>query len=208
VFQPDGTFVRQFGSFGTGPGQFQDPMNMNVDGNGNIYLIDDQAQGVNKLDPNGTPIWSVGGPNETDPDLAGYHHRGSFDPAGVYWITNDGNGRVVGLDADGKKVDAYGGNGTEIGQFQGTFSVVFDAAGNAYVDECSDTRLQVLDPQHQVIGVLDSPGGMPFGNSYTIGPDGRLYAISGGDHCAGTAPTGAAAANILVYQVALPQQPA
>jgi outer membrane protein assembly factor BamB len=209
VFQPDGTFVRHFGSFGTAPGQFMDPINLTVDPSGDVYLIDDAAQTVNKLDAHGTLIWSVGGPHETDPDLQGHHHRGSFDPAGVYWITNDDNGRVVGIDPDGKKVAAYGGLGTELGEFQGTDSVVFDAAGNAYVDECADTRLQVLNPQHDVIGVLDAPDGMPFGYSYTFGPDGRMYAISGSDHCAGgdRAPTGTDAAKVFVFQVALPPQP-
>jgi sugar lactone lactonase YvrE len=205
VFQPDGTLVRAFGGFGTGPGQFRDPINMTLDRAGNVYLIDDGAQTIIKLTPDGTPEWTVGGPDEPDPDLAGYHHRGAFDSAGVYWLTNDENGRVVALDADGSKVDAFGGLGTEPGQFQGTVSVVFDANDNAYVDECSDTRLQVLDPSHQVIGVLDAPDGMPFGSAYTFGPDGRLYAIAGGDHCAGTAPTGADAAAILVYQVTLPE---
>jgi hypothetical protein len=56
-----------------------------------------------------------------------------------------------------------------------------------------------------VIGVLDAPDGVPFGDSYAFGPDGRLSVIAGGDHCAGTAPTGADAAAILVYQVTLPE---
>ena len=55
VFQPDRTFVRQFGSFGTGPGQFKDPINMTVDGHANVYLIDDGARTVNKLNSNGVP---------------------------------------------------------------------------------------------------------------------------------------------------------
>jgi sugar lactone lactonase YvrE len=202
VFEPDGTLVRGFGSFGDGPGQFRDPMSMTVDDAGNVYVIDDGTQTVQKLDPAGNLLWTIGGPDEADPDLAGYHHTGSFDSQGRYWITNDSNGRVVALDPnDGSKVDAYGGLGTGLGQFQGTVSVRFDTADNAYVQECSDTRLQVLDPDHDVIGVLDAPDGLPFGSSPAFGPDGLLYAIAGGDHCAGKVP--ANAADILVMRITL-----
>jgi DNA-binding beta-propeller fold protein YncE len=206
VFQPDGTLVRGFGSFGEGPGKFRDPINMTADSDGNVWVLDDGAQTVDKFDAQGAPLWIVGGDGETDPDLLGHHHRGSFDSAGRYWVSNDDNGRVVALDADGHKVDAYGGTGTSLGQFQGTVSVTFDAADNAYVQECSGTRLQVLDQGHHVIGVLDAPAGLPFGTAYVFGPDGLLYAIAGGDHCGGPALTGADAASILVFQVTLPGQ--
>jgi hypothetical protein len=74
--------------------------------------------------------------------------RAGYDGA-LPRVTNDETGRVVALDADGRTVDAFGGLGAGPGQFQGTDSVVFDANDNAYVDGCSDTRLQVLDPSHQ-----------------------------------------------------------
>ena len=204
VFQPDGTFVRQFGSFGDGPGQFLDPMGVAVDTSGDVAVIDDGAQTVSMFDPTGAVLWSIGGSGETDPDLVGHHHRGEFDSQGRLWLTNDDNSRVVALDQDGHKVDAYGVSGTGPGQFEGTSSVTFDASDNAYVDECSAKRLQVLDPQHQVLGVLSAPDGLPFGDSYAFGSDGLLYAIVGGDHCAGTAPSGSATADILVMKVTLP----
>lgn len=204
VFQPDGTFVRQFGSFSAGPGQFQDPMDVAVDASGNVAVIDDAAETVSLFDPTGTPLWTIGGSGETDPDLIGHHHRGEYDSQGRLWLPNDDNSRVVALGANGKKVDAFGGPGTGPGQFEGAFSVAFDASDNAYVDECSGKRLQVLDPQDQVIGTLNAPDGLPFGKSYVFGPDGLLYALAGGDHCAGAIPSGSVPADILVMKVALP----
>jgi outer membrane protein assembly factor BamB len=204
VFQPDGTFVRQFGSFGNGPGQFLDPMDVAVDGSGDVVVIDDAAETVSMFDASGPVLWTIGGSGETDPDLIGHHHRGEFDSQGRYWLTNDDNSRAVAIDHEGHKVDAFGAAGTGSGQFEGTTSMAFDASDNAYVDECSDKRLQVLDPAHQVIGALTAPGGLPFGDSYAFGPDGLLYAIVGGNHCAGSAPRGSATADILVMRATLP----
>jgi len=203
VFQPDGTFVRQFGSFGSGPGQFLDPMRLAVDASGDVTVVDDAAQTVTMFSPANTPLWTIGGSAETDPDLTGYHQGGAFDSQGRLWLTNAGNPRVVAIDRDGHKVDAFGEPGAGPDQL-GTFSVTFDTSDNAYVDDCSDTRLQVFDPQHQLIGALNAPGGLPFGASYAFGTDGSLYAISGGNHCAGTVPSGSAAADILVMKVSLP----
>jgi hypothetical protein len=182
-----------------------DPMVVVVDRQSNAYVVDDAQQKLTKFDPTGAVQWTIDASSGPDPDLVGHIHRGAFDSQDHLWLTNDGNSRVVAIDADGHKVDAFGAHGTGPGQFEGTFSIAFDASGNAYVDECSDKRLQVLDPQHEVIGVFNAPGGLPFGDNYAVGRDGLLYAIAGGDHCAGTAPSGAAAADILVMQVALPE---
>ena len=67
VFQPDGTLVRGFGSFGTGPGQFVAPINMTLDSAGNVYVIDDQAQTINKFDPDGGLLWTIGGSGRDRP---------------------------------------------------------------------------------------------------------------------------------------------
>jgi sugar lactone lactonase YvrE len=207
VFQPDGTFVRQFGSFGDGPGQFRDTINIAVDASGNVYVADDQRETVTEVDPTGTPVWTIGGPGASDPVLDGHHHRKAVDGQGRLWITEEECHCVIVVDGDGNKIATYGQDGTGIGQFPiGTAGIALDATGNAYLYECTGKRLQVLDPQGNVIGVMDAPNGMPFGTYYAFGSDNRLYAIAGGDHCAGgnTAPTGTDAANILVYQVALP----
>jgi DNA-binding beta-propeller fold protein YncE len=44
VFTPQGRFIRQLGSFGSGRGQFLHPFDLAVDAAGNVYVADDQLR--------------------------------------------------------------------------------------------------------------------------------------------------------------------
>jgi len=57
VFTPQGRFVRQFGSFGSGKGQFLHASDLVVDQAGNVYVADEQALTVTKFSPAGQVIW-------------------------------------------------------------------------------------------------------------------------------------------------------
>ena len=48
--------------------------------------------------------------------------------------------------------------------------------------DCVTPVFGVFDPEKRVIGAwpMESDG-VPFGFAYAFGPDGRLYAIAGGD---------------------------
>ncbi len=60
--------------------------------------------------------------------------------------------------------------------------------------DCASLRIQVFDPEHRLIGGWTEPGGLPFGESYDFGADGRLYGVGVGEH----------AGSILVMDVTLP----
>jgi outer membrane protein assembly factor BamB len=202
VFKPDGSFVRAFGSFGSGPGQFLVVFAVLVDEQGSVYVVDDGQGTLTTFDPTGKPVWTIGGAAETDPDLRGHFHPGGFDHKGRLWLANDGAGRVVAIDHDGHKVDALG----QPADFEvAPIGVALDAADNVYVWDCSATRMLVFDPQHQLIGRWTEPTGLPFGASYAFSAGGRLYALAGGDRCAG--PPGTDPARIIVMNVATAPSP-
>src|SRR5215470_12864491 len=57
VFTPQGRFVRLFGSFGSGKGQFLHASDLVVEKAGNVYVADEQALTVTKFSPAGQVIW-------------------------------------------------------------------------------------------------------------------------------------------------------
>jgi outer membrane protein assembly factor BamB len=162
VFQADGTFVRQFGSFGETVGQFTVPFDLNADAKGNVYVLDDGAQNLQKFDPTGKEIWIAS--RLTDPLLDGHGHTAAFDPGGRIVVSNDDNGQIVYLDPDGKVVDSFAGNGC---------AATVDTAGNVYVDDCGGGHVTVFDPAHRPIGTSSAGIGSP-----QFGPDGEAVAMA------------------------------
>ena len=122
VFTADGEFIRQFGSFGTEPGQFQIPFDLNADGGGNVYVIDDGLMRLTKFTPSGNPAWVVD--EHTDPLLAGHGHTAAVDAQGRVVMVIDDTSKVVFVSPDGKVVDSFDAGGC---------SSTVDATGDTYV---------------------------------------------------------------------------
>src|SRR5262249_42062147 len=106
VFTPQGRFVRQFGSFGSGKGQFIRPFDVAGDPAGNVYVVEDQAGHVSKFSPGGKVIWQIGGASSS-PDLVGHHHFTMIDAHGRIVMVNDDVQKVVYVDSTGHEVDNF-----------------------------------------------------------------------------------------------------
>jgi outer membrane protein assembly factor BamB len=161
VFTADGTFVRMFGSFGTGAGQFVLPSDLSVDATGNVYVLDDTLPGLSKFGPNGAFLWTVDG--TTDQELEGPLHGADIDSKGRIVVGNDGTGRVVYLDPDGKVVDAFSA--------LKACDITIDPADNLYIAGCASDRIDVYDASHALIG--SSGPDMLFDDPPQFGPGGE-----------------------------------
>jgi len=92
-----------FGEKGSGPGQFNEPRGLAVDGNGNIFVVDSKNDRVQKLAADGHPV-TTWGHEGNDP--------GNFkDPCGIavgsdgfVYVADTWNHRVQKFDNDGKFV--------------------------------------------------------------------------------------------------------
>ena len=187
VFTPQGRLVRQFGSFGSGKGQFLAPFDLAVDGAGNVYVADDQAETLAKFSPAGQVIWQIGGAASSDQDLTGHFHLASIDAHSRLVMVNDDRKRVLYVDPGGHEVDAFspstagspGGNVCE---------VTVDVAGNAYVSGCGPDPTgptRVYDRAHRLIAkwpgspysLLASPVFGPRGEVFALASDGSILKL-------------------------------
>ncbi len=173
AFTADGTFVRQFGSIGSGKGELTTPFDLAVDAAGNVYVEDDGNQRLTAFSPSGDVLWVADG--STDDRLRGHGHSPSFDPKGRLVVSDDDNGIVSYLDpATGKVVDSFQGNGC---------SATLDAAGNVYVDDCGGGHVTVFGPDHSLIAQsagerLGSPRFAPDGTAFALATDGSLLVLT------------------------------
>jgi DNA-binding beta-propeller fold protein YncE len=186
VFTPQGRFVRQFGSYGSGKGHFLRPFDLVVDQAGNVYVADDQAETVSKFSPTGKVIWQIGGASGA-PDLVGHHHFTVIDAHGRLVVVNDDVNRVLYVDPSGHKVDAFSPStsGSPTGN---VCEATVDAAGNTYVSGCGPNPTgptRVYDRAHRLIAewpgarysLLRSPDFGPNGEVFALATDGSILRL-------------------------------
>lgn len=91
---------------------------------------------VLKLSPNGSVVSGWSGFSPPD-DVA-------VDSHGNVYVTVTGENRVLELSPMGQQLGAWGGSGSNPGEFKGPQGVAVDAAGNVYVADTGNNRIQKL----------------------------------------------------------------
>ena len=177
VFTPQGRFVRQLGSYGSGKGQFLRPSELAVDSAGNVYVTDDQTGTLTKFSPAGEVIWQIGGGASGDPDLNGHFNLAGIDPHSRLVVVNDDKQRILYIDSGGHKVDAFSPGFPTSSPTGGACEATVDAAGNTYVSGCGPGPTLVYDHAHRLIAKWPGTAYSLF-VSPVFGPNGEVFALA------------------------------
>lgn len=144
------SFLTDWGSPGTGPGQMNVPFGVWVDGLGNVYVADTFNNRISKFTPQGVNRGVYGGPASGTGPGRFYGPTGLVtDPWDNLWVADSGNSRLQELPAglDGTSTANWvtiGSVGSLPGQFKDPFGVAFDGAGNMWVSDYTNQRVQEL----------------------------------------------------------------
>ncbi|PAV12998.1 hypothetical protein ASJ81_04530 [Methanosarcina spelaei] len=144
-FDSNGRYLTQWGSLGTGNGQFNGSIGVAVDSSGNVYVADQYNNRIQKFDSNGTFLtqWgSSGSGNGKFKNPSGI----AVDSSDNVYVADSSNNRIQKFDSNGNYITQWGSYGTGNGQFNEPFGVAVDSLGNVYVADHSILCIQKFAP--------------------------------------------------------------
>jgi len=181
-FSNSGLFLTQWGSFGTGDGQFNRPQGIDVDASGNVFITDRGNNRVQKFSSTGvfmTKWGSLGtgvGQFNAPVGIA-------VDASGNVYVSDCLNHRIQKFTDTGIFLTQWGSVGAGVGQFSFPRGIAVDAAGHVYVADQSNHRIEKFTSTGAFLCQWGSPdghaGGQPgqlsFPNGVDVDASGNVY---------------------------------
>lgn len=137
-FDRDGNFIKAWGKYGTGPGEFNLPHSIAVDNQGRVYVGDRENKRIQIFDADGTFIKQWTG--------IGYPYGLFITPDQHVWMADGGYDRIVELDQNGKILGALGEPGHTPGQMAWAHFMAIGPDQTIYLADVLNWRFQVFAP--------------------------------------------------------------
>ncbi len=127
--------VASLGQRGSDEGQFSGPRGLALDARGNLYVADTGNRRVQVFDAQGVFLLSI-----ADPRMEGPRYVAVDDLGRIY--VSDASDRVHLFDDSGQPLQSFGQPGSLPSQFSQVGDLVVDAAGELYVVDSGNARVQ------------------------------------------------------------------
>ncbi|HWM55150.1 MAG TPA: DNRLRE domain-containing protein [Solirubrobacterales bacterium] len=174
-------YSTSYGSLGTGKKEFNYPAGSAFDAQGNLWVVDNNNNRVQKLDSAGNYVFEFGGLGSakgklSDPmDIA-------IDGNGNLWVADRGNSRVQKFNQKGEYLDEFGSLGSTDGKFSsyGPRSIGIDAQGELWVSDYSG-RVQEFDAEGnfiKAVGQFGESAGLDVGEGKVWVADWTKHRVS------------------------------
>lgn len=138
--------VKEWGMFGSEPGQFKYPSMIALDSAGNVYVVDQHNHRIQKFDSDGH-FQSAWGEFGDGPGQFNYPYGIGLDSKGHVYVSDTNNHRVQQFTIEGEFVRMAGGYGAGDGDFKCPYGVAVDRSDTVYVIDTLNHRVQKFDHQ-------------------------------------------------------------
>jgi len=178
-------FVTEWGSYGSGDGQFYSPTSVAVSSSGNIYVADRDNHRIQEFDNGGSFLTKWGSVGSTDGQF--YYPRSiAVDSSGNVYVVDTDNNRVLKFDSNGTFLAKWGSYGSGNGQFSSPDQLAIDSSDNVYVADTGNNRIQKFDSKGKFLVAFGSSGAAygEFYNPHGVAVDssGSIYVADSDNH--------------------------
>jgi tripartite motif-containing protein 71 len=170
------SFVTQWGTEGTGQGQFmgQNDVVPSSDGE-HVFVPDYENHRIQKFDSNGTYFmeWGSGSESALDGEFDNPHSV-DVDMSGNVYVSDKDNHRIQKFTSDGQFIAKWGSEGTGDGQFTHLHGIAVDThSGDVYATDTENFNVQKFDNNGTFITKWGSEGTAPgqFGSLESLDVD-------------------------------------
>jgi DNA-binding beta-propeller fold protein YncE len=181
----DGNYRTDFGSYGTGDGQFIWPTAIAVDREGYVYIGSESEHRIQKFSATGQFVGKWGTPGDGDGELAGPSGM-VFDREDNLYVVDHFNSRLQKFTKDGKFLLKWGTKGEGDGQFNLPWGLGLDATGNVYVADWRNDRVQKFDAAGKFLAAFGTSGSndgeFHRPSSVATDADGNIYVADWGNN--------------------------
>lgn len=144
-FDKNGKFLKDFGSRGKGPGQFEDVHSIQVDHQGNVYVGDRANKRLSVFDNDGnfkTGYINVGSPWAICITPGQHQYLYSSNSTGT--TDMDNGGEIYKMELDGRIIGKFGKGGKQMKEFMAVHELDCRNDNEVYAGEISNWRVQKL----------------------------------------------------------------
>jgi DNA-binding beta-propeller fold protein YncE len=154
-----------WGGPGAAPGQFNTPNGVVVDDMGHVYVADELNNRIQKFSSHGRLLAVLGGTPGAGPGQFNAPYGVAVDGFGNVYVADTRNNRVQKLSPSGRVLAVWGRNGGDgtaglgNGEFNSPRGLAVDDAGDVYVADHGNNRVQKLSPTGRFLGRWGRNGG-------------------------------------------------
>ncbi len=152
----DEDFLGEFGTGGTGPGEFWWPSSLVLDSQDRVYVADEALNRITTFSTEGEMLgmWGESGSSVGQMDRPSYLARDGDDNL---LVADSGNHRIQKFTVDGQFIETWGEFGDREGQFNTPWGVALDRDGSVYVSDWGNHRIQKFTADGEFLAVIPGP---------------------------------------------------